>query len=92
MTTANRPDWRGIFFRGLDLDRGFDPGRALGVLQASQNLYHGHGLPVRSNANTGEGFVEDADSSGSIRSVSTSYDGGNEARPVNQALLACITY
>ncbi|MFN4238549.1 MAG: phage tail protein [Vogesella sp.] len=40
--TYNLPDSRGLFFRSLDAGRGFDPGRALGSLQYSQNLEHSH--------------------------------------------------
>ncbi|GLK49611.1 hypothetical protein GCM10017620_25840 [Brevundimonas intermedia] len=89
--TFNLPDWRGVFFRGLDNGRGLDGGRSLGVFQASQNLAHTHGLPVRDNADSGLN-IEDAGTGGSLRSVNTYSEGGSEARPVNQALLACITY
>lgn len=91
-TTFNLPDWRAVFFRGLDQGRGLDTGRALGVLQMSQNLQHNHIVNVRTNANTGVGFVEDADGTGEARTVGTTFEGGDEARPINQALLACITY
>ncbi|RYG20361.1 MAG: hypothetical protein EON96_01160 [Caulobacteraceae bacterium] len=91
-TTFNLPDFRAVFFRGLDMGRGIDAGRALNFLQMSQNLQHSHTMPVRSNANTGLGFVEDADGTGDIRIVNTGADGGDEARPTNHALLACITY
>lgn len=90
-TTFQLPDWRGVFFRGLDSGRGLDTGRALGVLQMSQNLAHSHTLPVRGNPNAG-GNVEDADGTGPEPFVTTGSEGGSEARPVNQALLACITY
>ena len=33
ITTFNLPDLRGVFIRGLDLDRGLDPGRTLGSYQ-----------------------------------------------------------
>jgi len=91
-TTFNLPDWRGVFFRGLDRNRGLDPNRALGVYQASQNLRHNHSLPSRSNANSGSLYVEDADATGTISFPLTGDEGGDEARPVNQALLACISY
>lgn len=91
-STFNLPDWRGVFFRGLDNGRGLDSGRSLGVFQDSQNLAHTHGLPVRSNPDAGTGWVEDAAASGTIMTATTYSEGGSEARPVNQALLACITY
>lgn len=91
-TTFQLPDWRGVFFRGLDNGRGLDPDRVLGALQMSQNLAHFHSLPSRSNANSGNAFVEDADNSGGVQTAYTGTEGGTEARPVNQALLACITY
>lgn len=39
-TTFNLPDLRGVFIRGLDLNRGFDPDRQLGTYQedAQQNI------------------------------------------------------
>lgn len=43
-TTFNLPDGRGVFDRGLDDGRGFDPGRVLGSYQDSANLSHTHGL------------------------------------------------
>jgi microcystin-dependent protein len=90
--TFNLPDWRGVFFRGLDNGRGLDSGRGLGTFQSSQNLAHTHGLPVRDNADAGSLFIEDAGSGGALRNVRTYSEGGSEARPANQALLACITY
>lgn len=43
-TTFNLPDGRGVFDRGLDDGRGFDPGRTLGSYQDSANLSHAHGV------------------------------------------------
>lgn len=91
-TTFQLPDWRGVFFRGLDSGRGLDPSRALGVMQDSQNKRHNHSLPSRSNPDAGNGSVEDAANTGTAMSAFTGYEGGDEARPVNHALLACITY
>jgi microcystin-dependent protein len=93
-TTFQIPDWRGVFFRGLDNGRGLDPGRGLstGTYQASQNLQHRHSVPTRSSNGTDEGYVEDTDSGGLVRTVFTAYEGGSEARPINEALLACISY
>jgi microcystin-dependent protein len=91
-TTFNAPDWRGVFFRGLDRGRGLDSNRQLGVFQSSQNLRHNHSISSRSNADSGAVYVEDAGTSGTAYSPVTGYEGGDEARPVNQALLACISY
>ena len=91
-TTFQLPDWRAVFFRGLDNGRGFDIGRSLGVFQYSQNLDHSHGIPSRSNQNGGNGYVEDASAEDLTRTVNTFNEGGSEARPINQALLACISY
>ncbi|AZC59958.1 phage tail protein [Pseudomonas chlororaphis] len=41
-TTFNLPDTRGLFTRDVDDGRGFDPGRAQGTVQDSQNRWHGH--------------------------------------------------
>ncbi|MBO9500756.1 tail fiber protein [Brevundimonas sp. A19_0] len=93
-TTFQIPDWRGLFFRGLDNGRGLDPGRALGTgsYQASQNLQHRHSIAARSSTGSNDNYVEDGDSDGVGRSMFTGYEGGSEARPVNEALLACISY
>jgi len=93
-TTFQIPDWRGLFFRGLDNGRGLDPGRALGTggYQASQNLQHRHSIASRSSTGSNDNYVEDGDSDGVARSMLTGYEGGSEARPVNEALLACISY
>ena len=43
-TTFNLPDGRGVFDRGLDDGRGFDPDRTLGSYQDSANLAHAHAI------------------------------------------------
>lgn len=90
-TTFNLPDWRGMFVRGLDNGRGLDPGRTLGSYQDSQNLRHDHGylFPMGvDNTQAGSGVQGGWFPTGER----TSADGGDEARPRNTALLACITY
>jgi len=45
IATANHfkvPDFRGVFLRGLDLERGYDSGRTLGSYQADANKSHTH--------------------------------------------------
>jgi microcystin-dependent protein len=98
--TFSLPDLRGVFVRGLDEGRGYDNGRGLSpVIQGSQNLSHAHAL-------TGGGYVFQLYGTGAqitlatgneqaqpgIHAVSIANDGGNEARPVNMALPACIKY
>jgi microcystin-dependent protein len=98
--TFSLPDLRGVFVRGLDEGRGYDGGRGLGPgIQGSQNLSHAHGL-------TGGGYVFQLYGSGpnitlaqgneapnpGAHAVNIANDGGNEARPVNIALPACIKY
>lgn len=89
--TFNLPDWRGMFVRGLDNGRGLDPGRMLGSYQDSQNLRHDHAymFPMGvDNTQAGAGIQGGWFPAGER----TSADGGDEARPRNTALLACITY
>lgn len=95
-TTFNLPDWRGVFFRGLDRGRGLDPDRVLGDLQLSQNKLHTHPVPEgerQANSSTFTGYASGDDYTNLTGGFSTSgFEGGAEARPVNQALLACVTY
>lgn len=90
-TTFALPDWRGLFFRGLDNGRGLDPGRALGTFQDSDNKAHTHAADFPAGADNGASGI-DSNFNWSAESRPTSSSGGAEARPVNQALLACITY
>lgn len=90
-TTFGTPDWRGVFFRGLDSGRGLDTGRMLGSLQMSQNLAHAHTytqLIGVDNTQPGSGVQGGAAGYSEL----TSSSGGTEARPTNHALLACFTY
>lgn len=90
-TTFNLPDLRGVFIRGLDQGRGLDAGRALGALQMSQNLAHTHSYLLQQgvdNTQAGSGVQGGSAHGGEV----TGSSGGSEARPINQALLACITY
>lgn len=54
---------------------------------------HSHPLPVRSNANSGNGFVEDADSSGSVSIASTlTNTGSTETAPKHRLYLPIIKF
>lgn len=89
--TFQLPDWRGLFFRGLDNGRGLDPARALGVFQDSANKAHDHGYNYPAGNDQG-GSGADPNYTFTSEALVTGSSGGPEARPVNQALLACITY
>ena len=115
-TTFNLPDLRGEFIRGWDDSRGADSGRTLGSFQDSDNKSHDHSatssttgshrhsIPSRGNDSTGNGYVEDASSGGTVRTTYTGYEGshshtitvgssgGTESRPRNVAMLAVIKY
>lgn len=88
--TFNLPDLRGEFIRSWDNGRGVDAGRDFGSFQADEFKAHSHdGVPKN---------VNDTDRGGlsSLFSVDTNSQtgetGGNETRPRNIALLACIKY
>jgi microcystin-dependent protein len=115
-TTFNLPDLRGEFIRGWDDSRGADSGRTLGSFQDSDNKSHSHSatssktgdhrhsIPSRGNDSTGNGYVEDASSGGTVRTTYTGDEGshthiitvgssgGTESRPRNVAMLAVIKY
>lgn len=106
--TFNLPDLRGEFIRSWDDSRGADPGRALGSWQASQNLAHSHGVndPGHAHNSTsgdaGSGPYLGSGNGGSLGNrtgitanttgITIQSSGGNEARPRNVAMLACIAY
>lgn len=98
-TTFNLPDLRGEFIRGWDDGRGADAGRSFGSFQADMFKSHTHDLRIQQTGGTltypididsavrGE-FGLDPFGVGSIMRAT----GGNETRPRNRALLACIKY
>ena len=90
-TTFTLPDLRGEFMRGLDDGRGVDPGRSIGSAQAQGLQSHDHSVPWRTAgvgyASGGYGPPAEIGSS-----TACTLTGGNETRPRNIALLACIRY
>lgn len=94
-STFNLPDLRGEFVRGWDDGRGIDSGRAFGSAQASQNLSHTHTSVIgqSSGGSSGGQYSSGDDYTNSVyTNANTSASGGNESRPRNTALLACIKY
>ena len=108
--TFNVGDFRGVFIRGLDKDRGLDSSRVLGSLQQGQNLSHTHPNAITNYSHMGENQF-DVDSyqpnpdlsstntldhspndNGSVSPRGWASSGGEEARPVNIALLICIKH
>lgn len=83
----NVPDLRGLFVRGLDDNKGIDPGRTLGTVQQDELKSHTHLIQAFANG-SGTGstgpFVEGA------YNRATSATGGTETRPKNLALVYCI--
>ena len=106
-TTFALPDLRGEFIRGFDDGRGADSGRSFASTQSSQNLSHTHQFNNETSnsthtlgfgrtdispevVNDGSGYT--VGSNGNDRLISIVASGGNESRPRNVALLACIKY
>lgn len=101
----NIPDLRGQFVRGIDLNRGVDPGRGFGTTQTDSFGSHSHGMPgddqlsfangtANWTARSRGGFPYDARSvyGGGAQVWSTTDEGSTETRPTNVALLPIIYY
>ncbi len=90
ITTFNVPDLRGEFIRAWDDARGVDTGRAFGSAQADELKSHRHSMTTYVNNFTGSYVLTGQSTIGG--DAYTNYTGGNETRPRNIALLACIKY
>lgn len=90
-TTFAIPDLRAEFLRGWDDGRGVDSGRVFGSGQADMFAAHAHSFNVFS-ANANGTNPQGTNNNGAISGVNTTNAGGNETRPRNVALLACIKY
>lgn len=94
-TTFNLPDLRGEFIRGWDDGRGVDSGRTFGTNQGHAFASHNHTwqdpLNYSRTAWAADGLAMPTTGAGG-GAGQTSYTGGNETRPRNVALLACIKY
>jgi len=102
---ANLPDLRGEFIRGWADDRSVDSGRAIRSTQSDEFKNHQHLFGGDDNlgaaggyTNVGSSYAYDmvSSSNGNSRHYRTKDNntnyGGNETRPRNVALLACIKY
>lgn len=90
-STFNVPDLRGEFVRGWDDSRGVDAGRILGSVQSDQLRSHTHGgVPGYNIAVAGQANGNNVSGAYTVNPGQTQAAGGNETRPRNVALLACI--
>lgn len=90
-TTFTLPDLRGVFIRGWDDSRGFDPARAFGSYQADELKAHSHNIRA-SGGSSGPQNAISIDANNGVRSGYIYDTGGPETRPKNVALLPCIKY
>ncbi|MBF9235591.1 tail fiber protein [Microvirga sp. BT350] len=104
VNTFNLPDLRGQFLRGWDDGRGIDAGRTFGSEQMDQFQAHGHELHYENTGAFGGSLnttLNTTNLSGIMSNYAkqpiqlAGYDAprfGNETRPRNVALLACIKF
>lgn len=95
-TTFNLPDLRGEFIRGFDDARGVDSGRAIGSAQGGcfQDHSHGYEQAVSGGTVAGSRVLANNGALAGYGTTLTANTGtfGNETRPRNMAMLACIKY
>lgn len=94
-TTFNLPDLRGEFIRGLDDGRNIDGGRGLGTVQVDAIKTHTIAVPNSGFEGRVQGswfYAESGNGNNNQRENTITYNGENETRPRNVALLACIKY
>ncbi len=84
-TTFNLPDARAMFLRGLDDGRGVDPGRFLGTIQGSQNLWHQHSGATEAAGHHAHGGTTNWDGA---HQHNTERDTGNGGNPGDGVVMA----
>lgn len=97
INTFNLPDARGVFIRGWDYAggsrRGKDEiGRGFGSYQDDDFKAHNHGIPTYTNSPWFGNRVSRHDTQDRTGTAYTENTGGQETRPKNIALVACIKY
>lgn len=90
-TTFNLPDDRGLFERGWDNGRGYDPGRTFGSEQADEFRAHNH-TASRLDGGLQDVALSTAGNRAYRGNTATDGAGGSETRPRNRAYLPIIKY
>jgi microcystin-dependent protein len=98
-TTFTLPDLRGEFIRGWSNNRSVNPNRVFGSFQSDEILSHTHIIDgPDADDFTGSGYATAGSTNATsanpqrINNTTMTYTGGEETRPRNVALLACIKY
>lgn len=90
-TTFNLPDLRGVFLRGLDQGKGYDPGRVIGTYQADDNKAHVHQYTAYRQPTAGFSVSYTGGGNTEYGTFDTSST-GSEARPKNIAIVYVIKF